>query len=427
MKKSLRILVTNHHLYQYTGTEVSSLTLCKYLRKEGHEVVFYSKYLRNKLVETMEDYKVLVVNNLNLIKNRKFDIAHVQHNICAYEVRYHFPDLPMVLWVHGYVPFLEQVPAIDLNISYILTINKTVRDHVFKLGVPKDKIIIFRNLVDPEAFYVKKPISKTIKNVLVLSNKLSVEKQAVIKSVINQLGLKGVYIGFVYNNMVENDKLVNYINDADLVFTISLGAIESMFCGRIPILFDENPSQFTDGLVDTENFDSLKENNFSGVTLKRIMKKNDILGDLQKYNSKQGELLRKKALKNYEANQQIKKIVDIYNQAIKNFKKKQLSKKNNEILYHLIKSVEETRFYSIYLLRAQTSTIQGLDVNSLELADKKIMYERFRYIELLNKLNSLNEQIFQLKLDLNKITSSKYYLLWQKFNDVKKYFHKILS
>ncbi|NLG06353.1 MAG: glycosyltransferase family 4 protein [Candidatus Pacebacteria bacterium] len=420
MKKPLRILVTNHHLYQYTGTEVSSLILCKYLRKEGHEVVFYSKYLGNKLVKTMEDYKVKVVDNLNLIRNQKFDIAHVQHNICAYEVRYYFPDLPMVLWVHGYVPFLEQVPAIDLNISYILTINKTVRDHVFKLGVPKHKIIVFRNLVDSEAFYVKKPISKTIKNVLVLSNKLSVEKQTVIESVINQLGLKSVHIGSVYNNMVDNNKLVDYINNADLVFTISLGAIESMFCGRIPILFDENSTQFTDGLVDTGNFDFLKENGFSGRSLKRIMTENDILDDLQKYNYKQGELLRKKALKNYEANQQIKKIVDIYNQAIKNFKKKQLSKKNNEILYHLIRSVEEARFYSIDVLRAQTSTIQGLDINSLESDDQKIMHECFHYVELSNRVNSLNEKIFQLKLDLNKIKNSRYYLLWQKFNKLKK-------
>jgi len=420
MKKPLRILVTNHHLYQYTGTEVSSLTLCKYLRKEGHDVVFYSKYFGNKLVKTMEDYGVAVVDNLNLIKNQKFDIAHVQHNICAYEVRYHFPDLPMVLWVHGYVPFLEQAPAIDLNISYVLTINKTVRDHVFKQGVPKDKIIIFRNLVDPEAFYVKKPISKTIKNVLVLSNKLSVEKQVVIESVINQLGLKGVYIGSVYNNMVENDKLVNYINDADLVFTIGLGAIESMFCGRIPVLFDENSTQFTDGIVDVGNFDCFKENNFSGRTLKRIMKKNDILGDLQKYNFKQGELLRKKALKNYEASTQVKKIIDIYHEAIKNFKKKQLSKKNNEILYHLIRSGDEARFYSIDVLRAQASTIQDLNINSLESADQKIIHESFRYIELSNKVDSVNEQIFQLKLNLNTVTNSGYYLLWQKFNQLKK-------
>lgn len=416
----MKILVTNHHLYQYTGTEVSSLTLCKYLRKEGHEVVFYSKYLGNKLVKTMEDYKVEVVDDLNLIKNQKFDIAHVQHNICAYEVRYYFPNLPMVLWVHGYVPFLEQVPAIDLNISYILTTNKTVRDHVFKLGVPKHKIIIFRNLVDPETFYVKKTISKTIKNVLVLSNKLSVEKQTIIESVINQLGLKSVYIGHVYNNMVENDKLLNYINDADLVFTIGLGAIESMFCGRIPILFDENNTKFCDGLVTDNNFDVLKENNFSGITLKRIMEANDILDDLQKYNSKQGELLRKKALKNYEASSQVKKILDIYNQAIKNFKKKNLSKKNNEILYHLVHSTEESRFYSIDVLRAQASTIQGLDINSLESADQKIMHEYYRYIELSNKVDSVNEQIFQLKLNFNTITNSRYYLLWQKFNQLKK-------
>jgi hypothetical protein len=41
-------------------------------------------------------------------------------NISAYEVRNQFPRLPLVMWIHGVIPYLEQPPFIDLNISKFL-------------------------------------------------------------------------------------------------------------------------------------------------------------------------------------------------------------------------------------------------------------------------------------------------------------------
>jgi len=395
----MNILVTNHHLYQYTGTEVSILTLSKYLKKQGHGVIVYSKYLAPELILSLEDYGIKVTDDLSTINEEKFDIAHVQHNICAYEVRYYFPNLPIVMWIHGKLPFLEQVPALDLNISYYLTINQTIYDFVLKNGVDKNKLIIFRNLIDSEKFYPINNISQTIKNVLVISNKLSNDKHKIITAVLEKLKLKAVFIGLAFNNMKPNDQLLNYINNADIIFTIGLGAMETMFCGRIPILFDENFSQFQDGMVTIANFDTLKEHNFSGSTLKRKMSINDILSDLNNYNYLEGALLRKKALENYEASQQIDKILAIYKNAINKFKPKKCSKLNNTIIDQIVKSIQETKNYTTDVLHKQVIDRQTQEIKAI----KKEKYDL-----------------------LKKIYSSKAYKMWQIYNFFKKKIKKSL-
>lgn len=417
----MKILVTNHHLYQYTGTEVSTLTLSKYLKKRGHSVILYSKYLASELVSSLEEHGIKVTDDLSSLNNEKFDIAHVQHNICAYEVRHYFPDLPMVMWIHGKLPFLEQVPALDLNISYYLTINQNIYDFVLKQGINKNKLIIFRNLVDSEKFYPIKDISQAIKNVLVISNKLSNEKQKIIKNVFEKLNLKAVYIGLAFNNMKPNNQLINYINNADVVFTIGLGAMETMFCGRIPILFDENFTFFNDGIITTANFDILKEHNFSGRALERKMSINDILHDLKKYNYLEGVLLRKKALENYEANQQIDKIIEIYRNAIKKFKPVKFSELNNKIINQIVQSVQETKDYTTNILHIKIINPQIQEIESIK-EKYNLLEKNFAKNELLhNEISHIKDNILELHINLNKIKSSKFFKIWQKYNKIKKY------
>lgn len=388
----MRILVTNHQLHEYTGSEVSTLTLCKYLQKNGNKVTVYSKFLSKELVEDFVENHIRVINDLGSIKDENFDIGHIQHNISAYEVRYIFPKLPLIMWIHGKYPYLEQPPFIDLNISYYLrTNNKGVQD-LIKKGVQKNKIILLRNLVDSEIFKPKTKINEKIKIALILSNKLPEEKEIIIRNVLNNLNIKSIFIGNRFK-IIKNKLLPNYINQADIVFTIGLGAMESMMCGRVPILFDYNFSNFEDGIVTPENFDELKECNFSGRYKKRIMTEQDLISDIKSYDYKNGDILQKKAKNEYDANKQIKKIVHIYKKTIKNFQYKPLSKFNKKILYNIIQIINTTNLYT--------------KINILN--TKNTLYQQDIY--------TLNQK---LQNDLDKIQSSKVYKLWQRYNKIKR-------
>ena len=82
----MKILVANHHLVNFGGTEIFNLELAKGLKRRGHEVVVYSKFI-NKLATFLEREELPFVSDLSLIKKRVFDIAHVHHNISAIEIR----------------------------------------------------------------------------------------------------------------------------------------------------------------------------------------------------------------------------------------------------------------------------------------------------------------------------------------------------
>jgi hypothetical protein len=43
----MKILLTNHQLTHFTGTEVFTYTLAKELKRRGHDVTFYSAYIGN--------------------------------------------------------------------------------------------------------------------------------------------------------------------------------------------------------------------------------------------------------------------------------------------------------------------------------------------------------------------------------------------
>lgn len=394
----MKILITNHHLQEYTGSEVSTFTLSKYLKKSGHDVTVYSKYLDCDFIKQFRILNIPVVSKLDTVGNEEFDIAHVQHNISAYEVRYYFPKLPMVIWIHGVLVFLELPPLINLHVSKFLVNNKEAHNFVHQQGVNTKDIIIFRNIVDPEEFYPITKINRKPRRALIISNKITVEKETLLKRVLDKKRIKYQFIGKRFK-IVPNSELPKYMNRADIVFTVGLGAMESMLCGRPPILYDYNFAPYDDGLVTSNNFNFFKEFNFSGRATKNILDETKLNNEIEKYDYKEGELLRKKALALYGANTQIKKIISIYKEAIRSYQYVPLSSDKKRVLSHLVNIIFATKFYADMR-------------NRLRLKVRKAHYR--------SKENDYKKQISKLKNDLIKIQSSKTYIYWQRYNALKR-------
>src|SRR5207302_1140645 len=113
-----------------------------------------------------------VVESLDEIQGQAFDVAHVHHNITAMEVRHRFPNLPMVYLSHGVLPFLEQPPAIDLQITRFLAVSEEVRDTLIAQGIAEDRISIFRNIVDSQRFCPSATIGEMPTKALVVSARI---------------------------------------------------------------------------------------------------------------------------------------------------------------------------------------------------------------------------------------------------------------
>jgi hypothetical protein len=302
----MKILLSNHQLIRYRGTEVFTYTLAQSLKRKGHEVVVYSAYL-GKLRTLFESIQVPVVDNVKKL-DHDFEIAHVNHNINAFEIREAFPSLPIILQSHGIFPTLDHPPFIDLNISRYLGVSEEVQSNLAKFGISENEVDIFRNPVDESLFTPQSRINSMPKRALVISNTIDDVTANNIRQACQNLGITCEFIGSRFK-AVPNQELPSLICQNDIIFSLSRGVIESIFCGRVPFVID---FQGGDGLVTPDNFFQHIKNNFSARTFAKEFSVEELEVEIQKYNQGQGEILRNLALKEFSASSQADKILAIY-------------------------------------------------------------------------------------------------------------------
>lgn len=307
MVKNLKILLATNHLYCWAGSETLLLTLIESLRNDC-ELVVYARYLDKEWIGQHVDRNVRLVDSLNVVRENKFDLAHVQHCSCVVDIRAVFPSLPILFSSLGILPFLEQPVPCDVGVSHYLAISEEVKKNLVEQAVPEREITIIRNLVSSRRFFPKNPIRQRPERILVLSNKIDEERKMVLCAAAQTIGASIKFIG-LRSASIPQDKLCDAINDADVVVTLGRGAVEAMLCGRVPLVFDIHGG---DGLVTPENLHELKTCNFSGRYFGLDYSAKDLVEEFQKYRQDNGHRLREIALTQFEIESNLPRLFDIY-------------------------------------------------------------------------------------------------------------------
>ena len=310
--RHLNILLTNHHLTDFTGSEVFTFTIADFLKKKGHRVTVLSKYVDDSLRRYFNRIGVTVVQDIATLIGESFDVAHIHHNVMAMEVRRHFKNLPLVFLSHGVIPFLEQNPPVDIGVSRYLAVSEEVRENLIQHGVDKNRLEIFRNIVDSRKFSPRSALSARPSRALILSNKLDPATETTIRKACARLDIVTTFAGMRFG-IVHQDYLPDIINQADIVFTLGRGVIETMLCGRVPIVLDHRGG---DGMVTPDNVEHLMKRNFSGRTHRRMYSTDELIREIGLYEPSFGGSLRRAALIRFDADQQIGRLVDVYGEAI---------------------------------------------------------------------------------------------------------------
>lgn len=326
-------------MYDQAGTEIFTLELARELVKQGHKVTlyscFFSKYFQNQLTSLA----IPIANNLESISKEKFSLAHVHHNINAVEIRYYFPKLPIVFLSHGIISFLDQPPLLDLKISQYMAISEEVRASLIKAKIAKKQIALVHNIFNRKLFRPKKPINQRPQKVLVISNRLTAAKIKVINQSTGYLGLKVTFVGKPHNP-VSNNRLSDYINKSDLVLTLGRGAVETMLCGRIPII---SGNRVGDGMVTPQNFRLLMKKNFSGRSFFLDFDKQTLIKEIKKYKPENGNALRQLTCQYFDTYSVLRIINHLYKVAATAKPKTFLTPKANKLLSFYVKSCQQTR------------------------------------------------------------------------------------
>lgn len=391
----MKILITNHHLLDYAGSEIYMLNLAKGLKRFGHDIIVYSKFI-DKLKNDFDVRKIKYTSNLSSIQDEPFDIAHVHHNISAYEVRYYFPKLPILFLSHGSTPFLEKPPIIDLNIQQYGAVSKIVRDMLMTYKISPKNIKIMPNIVDETLFRPDGPISSKPKTALLLSSRIDEKREQAIRDACEKMGIQLKAIGLRFG-WVPNKDLPKIINQSDIVFTIGRGVIETMMCGRIPFIYDIHGGC---GILTPKIFYKSLDYSFSGRYLEKNYSASEIVKEInKKYSNSLASNLQSLTLTNFSINNNVPRIIKIYEHVIKKYRLKVI---NFFQLEHIVNIISNSISYEY----------------SFAARNIKQYEQNIRQNIILDNRN-LKMKIEVLEKNMDTITSSKTYKIWQWFNNIK--------
>lgn len=304
----LSILLATNHLFGWTGSETLLLTLIQGLLERGCRLTVYVRHWNSEWLDRYFDHGIRLTNDLNAVRKEYFDLAHVQHNSCLVDVRAVFPRLPTIFSSLGVLPFLEQPIPFDLGACHYLAISEEVADNLAKHGIPRQEIHIVRNMVSGDEFFPISPIRMHPERILVLSYKMDEERKSLLHSAAKHIGASIRFAGGA-DAAIPHNQMCEAINDADIVVTLGRGVVESMLCGRVPLVFDIHGG---DGLVTPENLQDLWRCNFSGRRYAREYTVDDLVEEFKKYRQEYGPCLREMALAHFDTGVNITRLMDLY-------------------------------------------------------------------------------------------------------------------
>lgn len=271
-----KILLTNNSLSHCTGTETWTYAMAEELQRQGHDVTVFTK---NK-GSFAEHFNCPVITNYS----GAFDFAIVNHTTTYKEL----PDeLFKIFTSHSSVFDIEKPPQ---GSNYVC-VNERV-------GKP-----VIRNGVDLKRFKFA-PITKEKPKVLYLSNPAYSGGRDFVKQAIPD--------AIMLDSQVF--KIEDYIYMADIVISMSRGAIEAMACGRNVIYGDwrrDWSSSFMGyGMITGENMDDF----ITGQAFNKLKEftPENLRNEVEKYSQGRGWTMRAFAETYFDIKKTSKKYIGYY-------------------------------------------------------------------------------------------------------------------
>lgn len=245
----MRILMSSYRL-DYSGVPTYTWTVMRELQRRGHEVRVYAPEGGR--------FAHAFPWSTEPPRNWRPDRILAQHTPCAYALREAFPTQPITYICHGVLPDIDQ-PPIDASITQWVSINEQVTAHLVSCGVPAERIVLIRNLIDTDHYYpLRVPLRET-PQVLFVSNYKKWLNYGRLSKACAALGWSLHAVGSPYH---QSRDMVRDMNNADLIVSWGRGILEAMSCGRAVCSLDKSPPA-GDGYLDEVGYYHSRTHNFS--------------------------------------------------------------------------------------------------------------------------------------------------------------------
>ncbi|MDQ1590555.1 MAG: hypothetical protein QOG71_1182 [Pyrinomonadaceae bacterium] len=253
---ALRVLITNHSLSDYTGTELYVRDLATRLLARGHTPVVYSTRL-GRVADDLRAATVPVTDDLNSVALPP-DVIHGQHNPETMTALLHFTDTPAAYFCHGWLARLESPPRFPRILRYV-AVDDTCYDRlVCEEAIPVERARVILNFVDLARFRPRPPLPAKPSRALVFSNYAREDSYlGAVREACRRAGLALDVVGRRAGNAsLQPEQL---LGQYDLVFAKARCALEAMAVGAAVVLCDEAGAG---ALVTTRELEALRRVNF---------------------------------------------------------------------------------------------------------------------------------------------------------------------
>jgi hypothetical protein len=299
----MRILVGNHHLAAWCGSETFTATLVRELVRQGHTVEVFACVLGEVSESLAPLARVVCRQYLSRLRwatevdpEPPYDLVLTSHHT-AQQAAEGLGRVHLTI-CHGVVPDLEQPhPGAD---GYV-AVSEEVRDHLASHGFAST---VIRNGVDTGRFRPYRHLPARLERVLLLSNYDGAEP--VVREATEAVGARFRRVGGA--SAVPN--VAGAIDEADLVVTVGRGAYEAMSAGRNVVIFDRrdyDEVQGADGFVTPDDLPQLLTHNCSGRTRSLRWGAPELADALRRYDPAMGNALRDYAVEHLDVRVQVER------------------------------------------------------------------------------------------------------------------------
>ncbi len=257
MGKPLRILMTNAFVASRSGSELYVRDVALALQARGYQPVIFSTRL-GELAEELRRHSIMVTDDLSKISEPP-DLIHGQHHLETMAALLHFPNVPCLSVIHGWLPW-QEMPVHLPRVRHYVAVSQTVYDSLTsERGISPEQITILPNFVDLDRFQARiVPLPAAPRRAAIFSGALGrPEPFAIVQEACQQRGISLDAFGIQAGNMLTNPEkaLASY----DIVFSIGRAAIECLALGTAVIV--ARPSGIA-GQVTRANYEAFRGLNF---------------------------------------------------------------------------------------------------------------------------------------------------------------------
>ncbi|MEO7271457.1 MAG: glycosyltransferase family 4 protein [Vicinamibacterales bacterium] len=254
--RALSVLFTNNALGPRGGSETYVRDVALALLRRGHRPSAFS-LVHGGVAAELRRATVPVIDDITRL-GAPPDVIHGHHHLETLIAALAFPEVPVVNFCHGWLPW-EEMPLHHPSVRRYVAVDEACVDRLVREeGLAPERVELLLNFVDLARFTRRPPLPARPARALVLSNAARpAGYAAAIRAACDAAGVTLDIVGAAAGHPtdVPEELLLNY----DLVFAKGRTALEALAAGCATILAD---AVGAGPLVTPDNYDRLRRRNF---------------------------------------------------------------------------------------------------------------------------------------------------------------------